>query len=75
MKLDLLMERKENQICTIENFIDKYQPIRIQSQVSELINQVFDESPYSKLIATAEKRMFDNLHQTLLIDNGVADLL
>jgi len=23
-QLDLMLERKENQICTIENFIDKY---------------------------------------------------
>ena len=36
---------------------------------------VFEESQFAKALATAEKRMFDSLHQTLLIDNGVADLL
>jgi len=70
-----MLERKENQICTIENFIDKYQPIRIQSQFSELLNQVFDESPFAKVLQATEKRMFESLHQALLVDNGVADLL
>jgi len=36
---------------------------------------VFEESQFAKALATAEKRMFDSLHQTLLIDNGIADLL
>jgi hypothetical protein len=60
--LELFLEWNENQINTIENFIDKYFPIRLQSQIGELMNQVFSGSKFAEPFAMAEKMMFENLH-------------
>jgi len=32
---------KENHIVTIENFIEKYLPVRILSQISEVLKSIF----------------------------------
>lgn len=39
-KVNRLLDVKDNQIQTIENFIEKYVPIRVQSQISELLGEI-----------------------------------
>jgi hypothetical protein len=34
---------KENHIVTIENFIEKYLPVRVLSQISEVFNSVLSQ--------------------------------
>jgi hypothetical protein len=43
--------------------------------VSELLNHIFEDSSFRDKLVAAEKRIFDDLHQALLMDNGVAGLL
>lgn len=35
-----MIEKNFNQISTIENFVDKYSSIRVQSQISELLHDI-----------------------------------
>jgi hypothetical protein len=42
-KLFVMMDKKDNQILTIENFIDKYSPVRVQSQISEILHEVITD--------------------------------
>ena len=37
-------ENHENHYAMLENFVEKYIPIRIQSQMSETFGEVFDKS-------------------------------
>ena len=73
-KLQKLIDLKENQIQTIENYIDKYQPIRVQSQISELLNEIFSGKE-KELLTEVEGKKFEDLHTLLLMDNGVANLM
>ncbi|CDW77434.1 UNKNOWN [Stylonychia lemnae] len=68
------LDMKDNQISTIENFIEKYVPIRVQSQISEILNEVIT-GKQKEVLEEIEKRKFDELHQILLLDNGMADLI
>ena len=39
-KNEVELDQKTNQFNTVENFVEKYIPIRIQSQISETLSQV-----------------------------------
>ena len=72
----LKIEKNINQISTMENFIDKYSPIRVQSQISEVLHDMTQHAPQLRdLFVESEKRKFNELHQALLVDNGVGQLL
>lgn len=73
-RLTSLLDLKDNQIQTIENFVEKYVPIRVQSQISEILGEVLT-GKQRELLSEIEKRKFDELHQVLLIDNGFSNLL
>eukprot|EP00347_Sterkiella_histriomuscorum_P014931 403358959 len=73
-RIQKLLDIKDNQVQTIENFIEKYVPIRVQSQISEILNEVMSGKQL-ELLEEVEKKKFDELHQVLLLDSGVANLL
>ena len=72
-ELNKKMDNKDNQIKTIENYIEKYLPIRMQSQISEILSEVI-VGKQKAVLEDVEKRKFDELHQALLIDDGFASL-
>lgn len=43
------LDEKTNQFNTVENFVEKYIPIRIQSQISETLSVVLTRSQINKL--------------------------
>ena len=43
------LDEKTNQFNTVENFVEKYIPIRIQSQISETLSAVLTRSQINKL--------------------------
>ena len=55
------MDIKDNQIKTVENFIEKYVPIRVQSQISEILNEVLT-GKQKDLLDFVEKKKFEELH-------------
>jgi hypothetical protein len=57
----------------VENFVEKYIPVRIQSQISETLQQVL---PYkeTQTLAAFEKLRFNEMHQLILEDDGVPRL-
>ena len=59
---------------TVENFIEKYLPVRIQSQISETLHYLYQGSDLKFLIET-EKQIFDRMHQNILVDDGFGDLV
>lgn len=73
--VNLQLDKKENQIYTIENYVDKYAPIRFQSLLSEVLNEVITGSKEREALFVIEKKLFGDLHQALLCDNGVGTLL
>jgi hypothetical protein len=62
----------------IQNFIDKYQPIRIQHQISSLMHSTFYkveslEQLYDKFV-NAETNLFNELHSIMLLDKSKTDI-
>ena len=57
----------------VENFVEKYVPIRIQSTISEVFQYIL---PYKERIKLSEfeKKKFAELHQIILEDDGIPKL-
>jgi len=72
-KLKYDVENHGNHFAMVENFVEKYIPIRIQSTISEVMSWVL---PYKerKKLAEFEKRRFMELHQIILEDDGIPHL-
>ena len=68
---------KENHIVTIENFIEKYLPVRVLSQISEVFNSVLsqDGSDDLRRLANYEKLKYSQYNQVILNDNGIPDIM
>lgn len=71
---------KENHIVTIENFIEKYLPVRVLSQVSEVFNSVLThqdgrDSADLRRLANYEKLKYSQYNQVILNDNGIPDIM
>lgn len=66
-------ENHGNHFAMVENFVEKYIPIRIQSQISEALQLVLPFKEAQTLHAY-EKDKFKELHQIILDDDGVPDL-
>lgn len=66
------------ELNTMTNFIDKYQPIRIQHHISTILRATLHDVGNFKHLyekfEEAESGMFDELHQILLMDGGRADV-
>ena len=66
----------ENHLITIESFVDKYLPLRVQSQMSELLGSVFDKaSPTYKSLLAYEKTRFEELYDEILADDGIPNIM
>lgn len=68
------MDGNKNKIMTIEHFIDKYVPIRIQQQIGETIEAVGSRSIIQKL-ETFEMVKYRNLNEEVLDDERHPELL
>lgn len=57
----------------VENFVEKYIPIRIQSTVSEVLAYIM---PYKEKLKLTEydKKKYGELHQIILDDDGIPRL-
>ena len=67
---------KENQIITIENFVEKYLPMKILNQMQQIINHVWDKEGCEERVKmeqyeTLQKKEFI---QVILCDEGIPDL-
>lgn len=62
-----------NHFAMVENFVEKYIPIRIQSTCSEVLSYVL---PYKEKLKLQEfdKKKFTELHQIILDDDGIPRL-
>lgn len=58
----------------VENFVEKYIPIRIQSTISEALTAIL---PYKERLKQAayDKKKFAELHQIILEDDGIPKLV
>lgn len=67
------VENYGNHFAMVENFVEKYIPIRIQSTISEVLSLVL---PYNekKKLGDFEKKRFMELHQVILEDDGIPKL-
>ena len=68
--LALQAENHGNHFAMVENFVEKYIPVRIQSQISETLQQVL---PYkeAQTLAAFEKLRFNEMHAIILEDDGM----
>lgn len=66
----------ENQLSTMESFIDRYLPVQIQSHLSEVLGQVFNKgSEEREKLLNVEKAKFAEIFERMLQDDGHPDLL
>ena len=65
--------KAKNQFQMIENYVEKYQPIKMQSLIGETLSSILDVSGLEKLKAY-EKQVVGNMHDIVLQDNGIPDL-
>jgi hypothetical protein len=63
-----------NHFAMVENFIEKYIPIRIQSTISEVLTSVLGYDERTRL-AEFDKKKFMELHQVILDDEGTPNLV
>jgi hypothetical protein len=63
------IEYQHNQCLTIENFMEKYIPIKVQTQISETLKAVLDKKSL-KYLDLFETQKFEHLHSAILDDDG-----
>jgi len=67
------------ELNVLNNFVDKYAPIRIQHQLSTVMRSMFDKlenaSDLYDRYEKAESAKFEELHQILFMDGGKADIV
>ena len=63
----------------MNNFVDKYLPLRLQHQISEQMRKTFLNCEYVQDLFVkyelVDSNVFEQLHQILFLDNGKADML
>ena len=74
MKKELAIN--ENHLNMIENFIDKYLPIRVQSHLSEILGNLYEKGTDQHIkLEEVEKRKFEDLYEVILADDGIPNLM
>ena len=74
MKKELAIN--ENHLNMIENFIDKYLPIRVQSHMSEVMGNLYEKGTDEHIkLEEVEKRKFEELYEVILADDGIPNLM
>lgn len=76
-KIIAQIHQKENSIYTIENFIEKYLPVRVLSQISDIMLKIHSDvsSQECKRLLSYEKRMYRQYNTLILNDSGKPDLM
>ena len=75
-KLYTEISLKENHIVTIENFVEKYLPMRVMAQVSDILNIMFrKDSDEVRKLRRYEHEIKKQFVLELLSDNGLPDLM
>jgi hypothetical protein len=64
-----ILEDHHNHSLTIENFMEKYMPIKVQTQISETCKSFIDKRG-KKHLEQHETIKFDELHAAILLDEG-----
>ena len=63
----------------MNNFVDKYAPIRVQYQISSILRKLFFRVDHLddlfERYELAESAKFEELHQILFMDSGKADIV
>ena len=72
-KLREQAENNGNHFAMVENYVEKYLPVRIQGQISETLQQALDYKETARLVKY-EKAKFMELHAVILMDDGVPRL-
>ena len=67
------MDNHGNHFAMVENFVEKYIPIRIQSTISETLTYILPYKNRAKLVEF-DKKKFQELHQIILEDDGIPRL-
>ncbi|CAI2385161.1 unnamed protein product [Moneuplotes crassus] len=63
------IEDQYNHTMTVENFMEKYIPITIQTQISDTLKSIIDKK-MKRSLEHYETRKFNDLHKMILDDNG-----
>ena len=63
------LQDHHNHTLTIENFIEKYLPIRIQTQISDTVKAITDKK-LKKHLEEYEAAKYEELHSAILRDDG-----
>ena len=63
-----------NHLATIENYVEKYLPAQIQTQVGEVIRGIMPDKEVRKF-EDYQKNIFEKINQVILNDDGVPDIL
>ena len=67
------LEANTNHFIMVENFIDKYMPLRIQNQIAEMIEQVFPEMKFK--LHEYNSKTVECFHKIIMDDEGVPKIL
>jgi len=73
VRLKVDVDNHGNHFAMVENFVEKYVPIRIQSTISEVLTFILPLQDKEKL-NDFEKKKFAELHQIILEDDGIPRL-
>lgn len=78
LRSDILQLREQaenngNHFAMVENYVEKYLPVRVQGQISETLQQALDYKEAARLVKY-EKSKFMELHGVILMDDGVPRL-
>jgi len=63
-----------NHLATIENYVEKYLPAQIQTQVGESLKESLPRKELKKF-EDSQKKIFESLNRIILADDGVPDIL
>lgn len=70
------MNLSENHISSVESYVDRYLPVKIQSHLSEIMGEIYTiGSPERVKLFKIEKEKFAELYDRLLQDDGHPDLM
>ena len=67
------MDEFSNEFMRLENFIEKYIPLRMQNQISETLDFILQQKDKNKLREFEEKK-FLQLREVIIEDKGMPDL-
>ena len=71
--VNCVMDEFSNEFLTLENFIEKYIPLKMQNQIAETLDNIFQVKEKKKLRKFEEKK-FSELRSNIIADRGLPDL-